>query len=241
MPRPKFNIGQTVYSKISATKGYVEPLYIHSAYYNPYKNTYIYSFRRSLRGPPQLLPVRLSEMQIITFYEAVDIQIGVLQKEYNKAVKTLQERCPEVNPIPALPVVPRLSEDPNTLQTVMPKPKYGYNQVVYLRESAEASGSLEAMRITDISWENKHRQWLYSFEIQPRPEYNMPVGDADVWRRRMCPSYSETELLTMCEAQQLAVNFLASALAKAKSREYNLVYDDVVDVIYTDAGIAVVS
>jgi hypothetical protein len=222
--QPKFAINQTVYARVSATKGYIEPLFVHAISYDPYRNTHVYIFRRELLPTKsvQLIPARLVESQLVTLCEATDIQLSVLQRDYDKAVKLLNDRC---SGYVAPPETPTVYEDPSTLQTKPPKPKFGYNEVVYLKESADSAGFLEAMRITQIDWDNKRKQWLYSFQFTARPEYSMPIGDGSAYRDAPKPYYNESELLTFCEAQQIVVNYLAQAIQNAQWRKQNMCAD----------------
>lgn len=235
---PKYKINQTVYSRISATKGYIEPLYVHNVEFDPSNNQWLYSFRRDLNiagniinkynlssndiqfSPTvKLLPVRLHESQIITFCEAIGIQINVLQKEYDDAIKTF-DKCQGSSPI-EIEKTPRVYED-SKFQTSLPKPKFGYNETAYILDTAQVVGRLEPVRISDIQWDDVRKQWVYIIKYEPRPERSMTIGDNDNWSRPYVVGYSEDELIRFCEAQNEVVKFLSNALSIAKRRRTSL-------------------
>ena len=110
--QPKYNINQTVYSRASATKGYMQPFFIHHVHFEQSSSRWLYSFRRKMNIIPtiqyqlnermhnnatilqsDILPIQLYEDQILTFCEAITIQKSVLQGQYEEAVKVLQEKC----------------------------------------------------------------------------------------------------------------------------------------------------
>lgn len=238
---PKFNINQTVFSRISATKGYIEPLYIHDVQFDTSVRQWLYTFRRDLdiiptaeykygqltnNAPipsakaPILIPAKLHENKLLTFCEALGIQLSFLQRELDSAVKLLDTRCPSTVPVP-LPVTQRVYPD-NKYQVAMPRPRYGVNDVVYLIDSAKSVGRLEPIRISDIKWDNSSNQWLYVIDFNPRPEFTMTIGDKDNWRRRYTVVYRENELANFCETQTEVVSFLTKAVDLAKRRQSSL-------------------
>jgi hypothetical protein len=217
--QPKYEINQTVYARVSATKGYVEPLYIHNVSFDPGAGKYLYSFRREPRRPvfnteDILIPVKLYEEQLVNLCEATDIQISVLERDYQTALKLLQNKCPGVITPYQVPLV---FED-HLGRVQPPNPRFGVNSIVYLLESASASGFLEAKRISSLVWNNDRKQWMYQFTYQVRPEHTMTIGDADNWRNYPVVYYLESELGIFCEAQDLVVKSLDRALANAKWR-----------------------
>ena len=232
---PKYNINQTVYARASAIKGYMEPFYIHNVALDPSNGRWLYSFNRKMNIVPNsmakfnaevhgnviipqygLLPIQLYEDQILTFCEAIVIQISVLQNQYNEAVKVLQEKCG--GQIVTQPPIVRTYEDA-TFQTALPKPRFGVNETVYLMETSQAAGRLEPMRISNIEWDNRQRHWTYVFHYEPRPEFNMTVGDRDNWRRPHNARYSEGMLGTFHEAQSARVSFLEQALKNSQTHQ----------------------
>ena len=237
---PKYKINQTVYSRISATKGFMEPLYIHEIELDSALGKWLYIFRRDLDiiprteykygslaynfpvpHPPvvQLIAAKLYEDQILTFCEAIIIQISVLQREYNDAVKKFDKACNGTAPEPQSP--PQVYEDAK-LQMTAPRPRYGINELIYLLDTAKTVGRLEGVRINDMKWDNTRRQWLYIIHYECRPEHNMTIGDKDNWRRPYDVCYNEGELVSFCEAQAEVVKFLNKALSLAQRRKVAL-------------------
>lgn len=237
---PKYKNGQTVYSRVSAVKGFIEPLYIHDVEYDSAKGQWLYTFRReaqiearaeyrygSSNGPtPSLRPIdlisaKLYESQIITYCEAINLQVSVLQREYDDAVALLDSRCGGTTSSHEIPASQRSFTD-DKFQTVMPKPMYGVNETVYLLETAQASGRLEPIRISEIKWNSNRNQWSYVFRFEPRPERNMTVGDRGDWKNQYIVIYNENELVPFCVAQSEVVKFLDKALRSAQYRKNSL-------------------
>ena len=217
---PRFGINEIVYSGVSATHGYVEPLRIANIDFDVQFGLYRYSFYFGTlveRDKAKLLPITLLESELITLCEALDVQISVLERELSDAQKKLSNFCPEelIQPAPETP------NEKNGITT--PKaPRFGYNEVVYLIESAETTGSLEAMRIDNLSWDNSIGEWIYTFRILPRPRRNTTVGDRNDLRRGSIIMMVESQLCKICEALPLVVNFLVVAVNRAKLRRESL-------------------
>ena len=229
---PIYAIGQVVYSRISATKGYMEPLYIANVQFDYGKREWLYSFARDAKiqeralyknsfadATPMpvmnILPTKLYQTQLMTFCEAIDIQISVLTNDYEAAVTLLGDRCSDYV---APPATQKTYED-SRFRTTLPRSRYGINETVYLNESAINVGRLEPVRISDLKWDNGRKIWMYVIKYEPRPEHNMTIGDNDDWRRAYSVAYTEDELLKFCEAQEKVVTFLQRALNNAINRK----------------------
>lgn len=218
--QPKFGINEIGYARISATKGYIEPLRIAQISFNVSQNQFEYSFHRNSIGDvrlttdkPQLMPTTLLESEIIGLCDALDIQIQVLERQLTEITDKFDENCQQQQQIADPPVA-------STVKSITqpPRPRFGHGQVVYLRETAETTGRLEAFRIDGFTWDNNLGEWMYFFNIRPRPRRNTTVGDRDDLRRGSVITIPESQLGTICEALTLAVDFMDLAVRRAKSR-----------------------
>lgn len=211
---PKYKINETVYARVSATKGFIEPLYVHEIVFDPGNNQYRYTFRRDLRPelPIRLMPAALLESEVITYCEALCIQISVLERQYDNEVKILSAQCCSGTEGPKLYNIPDHPKDQ------APKPRFGWNEKVYLMDTAKSSGWLEGYRITDMKYDVMRGQWLYYFKLEPVPQMNMTVGDRGDLRHGSLLFYHESDLGTFCEAQTEVVKFLTEALTRARNR-----------------------
>lgn len=215
---PLFAIRETVYSRIAAIKGFVEPLVIVGIEFDPATAGYVYSFTRTTKlysnRDQRLLPIKLYEPEILTLCEALDLQISVLSRELIESRRQFELNClqAEVKPPPQTPVV---SGD----LSLPPPPRFGYNQVVYLRETAETVGRLEAFRINKFVWSDSVGQWIYTFHIKRRPGRTMTVGDRDDMSREFDLRYPEADLCLICEASPSVVKFAELALRRAQGRK----------------------
>jgi hypothetical protein len=219
-PAPKYKINELVYAKASAKRGYIEPLMIHDVSFDPSHNRYYYSFKRdphhpfTPEGEPNLLPVRLYETDITTFCDAQDIQIEVLTADYEKAKKLYAEGCP--NGVPAYFKQSPITDKFGRIQP--PQPRFGYNDMVYLMDTALSVGRLESFRVSDFRFDVSRSEWLYFIAIHPRLERNMTVGDRDDMRHASAMQYYESELGTFCEAQSEVVKFLEASVNRSVTR-----------------------
>jgi hypothetical protein len=223
-PAPKFAINEIAYSRVSATKGFVEPLPVFGVEFVPSVGKYKYTFSRELNikhlkpRSVQLISARLYEDQLVTLCEALDIQISVLQRQYDEMNAKYQSACPNGVEL----YVPTPVYESARFLVQPPKPRFGYNEVVYLKETSQTTGVLEAFRIKDMVWDTSRNMWLYKFEIKPRPERTMSVGDADNWHRSFIVAYYDVELVVYCEALYYCVQFLDGAVTAAKTRKMTL-------------------
>jgi hypothetical protein len=219
--QPEYSINEIAYVKASASKGFIEPLKIATVKYNPKFKENEYSFWRDThlnqdipRKSHDRLPITLLESELTTLCEAIDIQISVLHRELTEMQVKLLENCPDGGSIQPNP--PRPVEDKG--KVLPPQSRFGVRQVVYLKETAEVLGRLEAYRIDDVEWDNGIKEWLYKFYTRPRPRRNTTTGDRDDLRRAKTIIYPESQLCTICEALPLAVHFLEIAIQRAEFR-----------------------
>jgi hypothetical protein len=219
-PAPLFKIKETVYSLVSSKKGYVEPLFIWAVEFDPARRKYLYTFVRTLHvvhpKKSDFIPAKLYEDQVCNLCGALQNQMGVLERQFNEAMETLNTKCTATGAIDFVQT-PIVYED-SKFMTQPPAPRFGINDVVYLTETAQTTGALEALRINNMVWDNIRRMWTYKFIIRPRPERHMTIGDADAWHNPKVLYLFENELVTFCEAQQLVVSFLDNALTQCKIR-----------------------
>jgi hypothetical protein len=216
--KPKFGINEVAYSRAGAIRGFIEPLPIIRVDFDPGLNTYVYTWGRDLGPAAKKVPAPFvfPESQLLTLCEALDLQIPSLERDLAGLEAQMTSSCPNgaiaeyVSPTPEV-INGRINP---------PAPRFGYNEVVYLRESAEALGRLEAYRVTDFYWEKDFKEWVYKFFIQRRPGRTMTVGDRGdmTARSEFDLIYPESELATICEALPLAVTFMRQAVTRAKAR-----------------------
>ena len=224
-PAPLFKINQTVYCRASIIRGYLEPLQIVGVEYVPAMREYVYSWQYgvgfnqfvpldaritdiygSRLDPPQRAqktsPIRLPEGDLFCFLDALPIQIRALERQLAELQEKQRATCPFPLP-PAKPI-----EYPEEVQGMInvPRPRFGYNQVAYLIESASIIGRLEAYRITSFAWDNKLRVWTYEMYIDRRPERAKTVGDDAQLTHDKRLAFYETELCSVCEALALSIN-----------------------------------
>lgn len=216
---PKFGENEVAYARVSATKGYVEPLVIATIEFNVARNQYLYGFKRQISptSPDKdLMPIKLYESEIITMCEALELQISVLKREFDEATAQLAKVCGSADGSP-LPDVAKPTE--GVAIVTPPRPRFGYNQVVYLIETAQTTGNLEAYRISNFSWNGKLKQWVYTFHIRPRPGRSTTVGDRDDLSRAVNLEFPESVLGEICQVLPLRVQFLTLAFNRAVRRQ----------------------
>jgi hypothetical protein len=221
---PKFSLHEIAYNRSSAIRGYLEPLIVIGFRWDPAISEFVYEFSREFRktilgtvAPAEkfkLKPVELREAAVLNLCEAIDIQIDVLEKQLSDAQEQMTSLCAEPETQPATP-----DPQPEHGLITPAAPRFGYNEIVYLKESAETIGELEGFRISELEWNSEINQWVYVFDIFPRPGKNMTVGDRDDWKRIHQIKYAEADLVTVCEAMPLKVAFLQRAVDRANWRK----------------------
>jgi len=84
------------------------------------------------------------------------------------------------------------------------KPIFDINDVVYLRESAVA-GFIERYQISSIRYDNSSSQWVYAIDIKQRGPAHSTVLDRVDLTARSTLEFRQSELLTFCEAMEIAI------------------------------------
>ena len=219
--QPRFSINEIAYARISATKGYIEPLKVSSMQFDASEREYRYSFwkdmRKTILEPKSIdfMPITLLETELCTMCEALDIQIVKLQNELSEMETKYNDYCgnmPDIQPDTPNPLPIKTKIQP-------PAPRFGIREVVYLKETAEIVGRLEAFRVDDLMWDRASNMWMYYFYMRPRPTRNTTVGDRDDMRRSRTVIYPESQICTLCEVIPLAVAFLERAISSAQFRK----------------------
>ena len=154
------------------------------------------------------------ESEVLDVCDALDNQISVLEREYSEMSAKLTEHCGGESVIPQEIVNPTYNKE----KVIPPRPRFGYNSVVYLRETAQTTGNLESYRVDDIKWDKINNQWVYYIIVRPRPERSSTVGDRGDLTHDVVMNFIEFQLCTVCEAISLAVSFLNLALVRARWR-----------------------
>lgn len=208
--QPRFAIGEVGYARASVLKGFMEPLKIAGVKFDPARNEWLYSWSRDLRltNTTLIAPVEVFEDELLTLCEALPIQLDVLERELAEMQSQFAESCPGG----------AVTTTSNTSETDPPAPLFGYNEIVYLRETAEVLGRMEAFRITDYQWSTQTREWTYIMHIRRRPGRNMTVGNRIDMTREFDLVYPENQLCPLCEAIPLALTFLNRAVSQTRSR-----------------------
>jgi hypothetical protein len=223
-PQARFAINEVVYVKASAVRGFIEPIIVTGVRYVPAINEYVYKFSREFKkgidnsiepvARMTLTQIELRESLIMILCEALDTQIRVLNKELDDVRKQFTDNCVEPQPAQDPPAPVKFKQ-----MIITTIPRFGYNEFVYLRESAEVLGRLEGFRIDGIEWNTDLNQWVYVFTITPRPGKHMTVGDRGDMTYNQIIKYPEVDLCKICEALPLAVSFLERAVARAVFRQ----------------------
>jgi len=86
----------------------------------------------------------------------------------------------------------------------MGAPRFKIGEVVYLVESA-ALGELEAYKIGGLR-QTSPNTWVYQIYIEQKPPAEQTVGDRIDLKESREMFYEESELFTLCEAVQTAIN-----------------------------------
>jgi len=179
------------------------------------KYVYVISLTASLiiiGNKIQLIIDKLMEDQILNLHDALDIQINVLTNELALMKEKLILICDGTSQDLSERKVINLGN-----RTMPPPPRFKRNEVVYLIETSQITGRLEALKINEvIEWNQEIKQWVYSFKIYPRREKNVTVGDRNEILRPYVLEKSENNLCKACEAIPIAISFLEKSINKAK-------------------------
>ena len=95
-------------------------------------------------------------------------------------------------------------------------PLYDIDDVVYLKSSA-ARGFLEPLRVSGIAFDRTSNSWIYRIRIESRAPRGQTVGDFNDLKKEIPFSLSQGELVTFCEAIELAETNLTNALTRIQS------------------------
>ena len=233
--RPLFGINEVVYARESAIRGFVEPFVIAKIRFDSALRAYKYRYLknrtvsdvvfedgkvatvRPVISEEELAPIELDESEIITICDALAIQVDFLDRQLVEAQEEFQRVCDGlVDDIP----LPQQSEVSSQFIVSPPTPRFRVNEVVYLRETAEAVGRLEKMRVDSYHFDEIRQEWVYSFVFEQKPGENMTVGDRIDLRAPVLIMKFERELITVCEAIPLRITFLESV-----SRDSSAAFD----------------
>ena len=218
---PVFGIGETAYVRSSALKGYIEPIVIAKVRFDPSISAFVYRWLKSSllkigfaaqAQEKDLAPFEIREEEILTLCEALPIHISVLEQELEKAESQLP--AVEVDPPPAAPVP--VQSNFQILQP--PVPRFAFNEVVYLIDTAEATGRLEKMRIEALNFDTIKQEWRYSAVFRRKPGENATVGGRNDLRRDVVIDRLESELATFAEVIPIRIDFLQTALNASNLR-----------------------
>jgi hypothetical protein len=98
-----------------------------------------------------------------------------------------------------------------------PAPRFGINEIVYVRESA-LNGYLEPMRVEGIRFDACIGRTIYEFHFRKSNPSTQTVGDAVDLKTSSTIEIVEEELLTFEEAVRIKKDFLEKELAKAEAQ-----------------------
>lgn len=102
----------------------------------------------------------------------------------------------------------------------MSTPLYDINDTVYLKESA-ALGFLEAVRISGIV--KQAAGWLYTIEARSaQPTAPTLYGDRIAFTNRATLYFSEDELITLCNALDLAEAHALAVLSRIQAQKQEM-------------------
>ena len=232
-PQPFFGIHEIAYIRESAIKGFVEPIVIARCSFHIKLNTYVYRYLKNRRlsdviirngrvaaigaaADKDLAPVSVTEDDLITLCEALSIQISFLEDRLAEANDELSRVCGSGGDELPKPQQATIDSDFIVRQ---PIPRFGINEIVYLAETAQAVGRLERMRVDGLDFGPQIQKWIYTFVFEQKPGENMTVGDRNDLRSGVVITKNEDELLTVCEAIPLRIDFLERALNTAQTNQ----------------------
>lgn len=101
-------------------------------------------------------------------------------------------------------------------------PKWGINEFVYLKETAETVGRLERLRVDRAIYNRESGEWEYTFFFKQRPGESMTVGDRIDLKENVIFKKAESELVGICDALELRVDYLTKSLDSANRKAQNL-------------------
>ena len=96
-------------------------------------------------------------------------------------------------------------------------PTYDINDVVYLKSSAEI-GFIEAVRVSNIAYDPLTKLPVYLISRQTKPPQESTVGDQVDLKSDFNYWLTEDELLTYCDALDMAILSQEAQLVKLRAR-----------------------
>jgi len=222
--KPSFGVGEVVYLLPSARKGFIEAVLVAGVRFEPSLSAYVYSaerqFRKSFgrfvaRKDAAIGPVEVREENLATLCEALPIRLAVSARELADLRSRFDSLCGGTDA--GHPVEPGRATRSGS-SDFLPAPRFGFNEVAYLRETAETTGRLEGLRLDQSSWDVGAGQWSYQVVFKPRPERPLPVGDRGTMQHDKVVAYRESELCSICEALGLAVSFMERSVSNDEAR-----------------------
>jgi hypothetical protein len=109
----------------------------------------------------------------------------------------------------------------NTNIIDIPKPKFGINQVVYIRESA-LNGYLEPQRVSIAYFDPDIGKYWYSFKFKKSPPVTQTVGDIIDLKTKTQIQILEDDLCEFEEALIIKSNYLANELNKTMTQLHSV-------------------
>lgn len=98
-------------------------------------------------------------------------------------------------------------------------PSYSVGDVVYLRESA-GLGFLEAVRISEVR--SRSSEWIYSIQARASQPNSVSYGDRISHVNGQVLYFSESELISQCEALTIMEAAVSANLIKIQQMKTNL-------------------
>lgn len=102
-----------------------------------------------------------------------------------------------------------------------PEPKFGINEVVYLRESA-INGYLEPVKVYRLRYDPEIDMTIYTFIFKRGAAMTQIAGDAINLKSSHIIELSEDNLLNLVDALLLKKSFLENELAKTNQMISNI-------------------
>lgn len=98
-------------------------------------------------------------------------------------------------------------------------PQYSVGDVVYLRESA-GLGFLEAVRISEVR--SRSNEWIYAIQARASQPNSVSYGDRISHVNGQVLYFSESELISQCEALSIMEASVLSNLTKIQQMKSDL-------------------
>ena len=118
-------------------------------------------------------------------------------------------------------------EDKTVIRT--PKPKYGINEIVYLRESAML-GYIESAKVYRLWYDPEFQVTMYAFVFKKSQPTTQIAGDAIDLKSGHSITLPENDLLTYEEALEIKGNYLISEVRKTENQLANAGLASVIEI-----------